>query len=229
MPHPNLPENWLSVWDRLTEDQKTKVNEIVNKGLDYINYLHPETIDNNTFEDNYINVRDARGIWELDDYTPPTRVEETDDLPQLTREEEEEMDAAIAREEAREAARDQAESLEHAEIDRPSPEVAAAREEEERRFEAYEHMILPQDWIEISKKELNDPVTNELYRDPYVASDGMTYSRDILERMFRVNLSPRGIIGLPLTKINDQVGIPNIKVSMLINKFKEGKLKISEN
>lgn len=230
MPHTNLPQNWLSVWDRLTEDQKTKVNEIVNKGLDYLRYLNPASIDNNAFEENYNTVRSATGIWELDDYAPayrPPRLEIENQ--ELTGEEIAEIDAALDRIEAREEELDDAVAREHEAIDRPSPEVAAARNEEERRFGAYEHMILPQDWIEISKRELNDPITEELYRDPYVASDGMTYSRDVLERMFRENWSPRGIIGLNLTKINNNVGIPNVKVSLLIDKFKEGKLKISEN
>jgi ankyrin repeat protein len=230
MPHTNLPQNWLSVWDRLTEDQKTKVNEIVNKGLDYLRYLNPASIDNNTFEENYNTVRSATGIWELDDYAPdygPPRIEIGTYEP--TPEDLAEIDAALDRLDAREAENEAEDSSRRAEIEAPPPEVERARSEEERRFGAYEHMIDLRDWREISKRELTDPITYELYREPYVASDGRTYSKHVLEGMFSRNPSPRGVNGQLLTRLNGEVGILNIELVMMINKFKEGKLKISEN
>lgn len=244
----NLPQNWVAVWSRLTDDQKTKVTEILNKGLDFLRHLNPATIDNNTFEENYNTVRSATGIWELDDYAPayippvaeltnnvsasaftyvPPRLEI--DNQELTPEELAEIDAGIDRAEALETAREEEEARRRAEIEAPPPEVERARNEEERRFEAYEHMIDLGDWREISKRELTDPITYELYREPYIASDGRTYSKHVLEGMFSENVSPRGVNGQLLTRLNGEVGIINIELVMMINKFKEGKLKISEN
>jgi hypothetical protein len=226
----NLPQIWVAVWPRLTDDQKTKVTEILNKGLDFLRHLNPASIDNNTFEENYNTVRSASGVWELDDYAPdyrPPRIEI--DNQELTREEMAEMDAALDRVDAREAENEAEDSRRRAEIEAPPPEVERARNEEERRFEAYEHMIDLGDWREISKRELSDPITYELYREPYVASDGRTYSKHVLEGMFSRNPSPRGINGQILTRLNGEVGILNIELVMMIKKFKEGKLKISEN
>jgi ankyrin repeat protein len=222
----NLPQNWIAVWSRLTEDQKTKVTEILSKGLDYLNYLDPASIDNNTFEENYNAVRSASGVWELDDYAPDYRPPIIDEIV-LTREELAEIDAALDRVEAREAEAEEEESRRLANVEEPGVELA--RREEERRFEAYEHMIDPSTWREISKRELSDPITYELFREPYVASDGRTYSKDTLERMFLSSPSPRGVNGELLKKIYGQVGIMNVELAMIINKFKEGKLKISEN
>jgi hypothetical protein len=70
---------------------------------------------------------------------------------------------------------------------------------------------------------------NKLYEDPYVGSDGATYSKETLESMFRYNPSPRGKFGLNLVRIKDEIGIPNFQLKLLLDKFKEGKLKISEN
>lgn len=74
------------------------------------------------------------------------------------------------------------------------------------------------------KKQLHDtlidPVTLELLVDPMIASDGITYSKATLKRLFddfEHPISP--ITRKPLTRINDTYGVKNILVSQIIELF----------
>jgi len=98
----------------------------------------------------------------------------------------------------------------------------------EKNYKKYKHLIDQADWKETAFDQFIDPVTLDLYNDPYIASDGMTYSHSVLTRMFE-SPNPRGVNGIILVRINGDVGIPNLVLNSLLNKFKEGKLKISEN
>jgi ankyrin repeat protein len=77
-----------------------------------------------------------------------------------------------------------------------------------------------------TNKYLIDPVTFEIYDNPYIASDGQTYSKSVLDRLF-MNPNPKSPLNnLPLERINGQVGISNVLVKQLVEKFQNGKLKI---
>jgi hypothetical protein len=52
-------------------------------------------------------------------------------------------------------------------------------------------------------------------------------SRDILETLFSNSHNPNSpLTGLPLTRINGLIGIPNILVRQLAEKFINGKIKV---
>ena len=73
---------------------------------------------------------------------------------------------------------------------------------------------------------LSDPVTLELMVNPFVASDGNTYSKQTLETIFQ-SPNPRSPLDRsPLTRINGQVGIPNKYVKSLLEKFINGEIAI---
>jgi hypothetical protein len=103
----------------------------------------------------------------------------------------------------------------------------------------YEHHIQEGDWYEDAFIEFMDPVTWELLRDPVIASDGHTYSKETLIQLFKGNrLSPMTREELiPIGKRSAEpsftyngieLGIPNFKVKQLLEKFTEGKLKVSQ-
>ena len=74
---------------------------------------------------------------------------------------------------------------------------------------------------------LTDPVTLEIYKKPYIASDGNTYSKFVLETLFSNSHNPNSpLTNQPLTRINGRIGIPNILVRQLTEKFFEGKIKV---
>jgi hypothetical protein len=101
-------------------------------------------------------------------------------------------------------------------------------------YENHKHIIT--DWSDKQTYEmLRDPITYQLLDDPLIASDGITYSRSTLEDIF---VERRGVYGSilpiespmtrqPLIRINGDVGIPNTLIRQMLEKFKEGKLIIS--
>lgn len=94
-------------------------------------------------------------------------------------------------------------------------------------FDRYLHVLNETDWNEQSLEHLRDPVMLGLFEDPCIASDGYTYSVSTLNQLF-IGPNPRSpITNLPLQRVNGQVGIPNILVRQMVDKFKEGKLKVS--
>jgi hypothetical protein len=111
--------------------------------------------------------------------------------------------------------------------------VVKEKNELEYIYEKYQHQYISNDsWKESAYTELIDPITLNLLDDPYIASDGITYSKETLENMFmncKSNSYPRGPNGIHLELINNCIGIPNIKIKQLLNKFKNGKLKICDD
>jgi len=74
---------------------------------------------------------------------------------------------------------------------------------------------------------LKDPVSLELFNQPYIASDGYTYSYTTLYKIFKANETPLSpITRNPLVKLNGKLGIPNILISDLVSKFNEDKIDI---
>jgi hypothetical protein len=62
-----------------------------------------------------------------------------------------------------------------------------------------------------------DPVTLELLVDPIIASDGITYSKSTLKRLFKDSNHPISpITREPLVRINKEFGIKNILISQII-------------
>uniref|UniRef100_A0A6C0DAT8 U-box domain-containing protein n=1 Tax=viral metagenome TaxID=1070528 RepID=A0A6C0DAT8_9ZZZZ len=93
--------------------------------------------------------------------------------------------------------------------------------------ENYLHILPEEKWREESLDHLRDPVTLSLYDNPHIASDGHTYSLSTLTRLFN-GPNPRSPkTNLPLQRLNGQVGIPNILVRQMVEKFIEGKLKVT--
>ena len=103
-----------------------------------------------------------------------------------------------------------------------------------------DHLIPDEKWNEMSVDEFTDPVTLQLLDNPYIASDGHTYSLFTLIKIFqgdrkspltREILEPIGknnnSIGMHIFNFKE-IGIPNIKVKQLLDKFIEGKLKVSQ-
>ena len=69
---------------------------------------------------------------------------------------------------------------------------------------------------------LIDPISHQLLNNPYIASDGITYSYSSLWKLFNINNNPVS----PLTResliqFNGKIGIKNILVSNLVNNFIE--------
>lgn len=86
--------------------------------------------------------------------------------------------------------------------------------------------LIPQT-IDTTYDYLKDPVTLVLFDDPYVASDGYTYSKSTLESLFSASRTPKSPFTREiLIKINGNVGVENILVKQLVDKFKEGKTRI---
>ena len=94
---------------------------------------------------------------------------------------------------------------------------------------------------EAAYDEFKDPVTTEILSKPIIASDGHTYSKNTLIQLFkttrispitREELVPIGKAGVhwdPDFAYNGrELGIPNLKVKQLLEKFVEGKLKVSQ-
>ncbi len=74
---------------------------------------------------------------------------------------------------------------------------------------------------------LSDPVSLQLFEDPLIASDGITYSRSTLEQLIARSANPRSPINrYILVKINGDVGIKNILVSSLVEKYSGGDIAI---
>lgn len=73
---------------------------------------------------------------------------------------------------------------------------------------------------------LSDPVTLELMVDPYIASDGNTYSRSTLEILFNRNNPKSPLDRSNLVRINGDVGVPNKYVKSLLEKFLNGQIAI---
>jgi hypothetical protein len=101
-------------------------------------------------------------------------------------------------------------------------------------LDEYLHHISEDKWIDSAYTELSDPVSHSLYVDPVIASDGFTYSKKILDKLFEIDnpISPLTREKLRrIGSINEYgrilPGIPNIKIQQLLDKFKEGKLRIS--
>lgn len=74
----------------------------------------------------------------------------------------------------------------------------------------------------IEPNYLIDPISHELLNDPYIASDGITYSYINLWKLFTISNNPVS----PLTReslflINGKIGIKNILVSKIICNFIE--------
>lgn len=94
-------------------------------------------------------------------------------------------------------------------------------------YENYNHILNdPDKWKEESYDHLRDPISHELLENPYIASDGHTYSRTSLLKIFTSkNKSP--FTREPLIRMNGDIGIPNIIIKNMLEKFYEGKLKIS--
>ena len=103
-----------------------------------------------------------------------------------------------------------------------------------------DHHIPPGAWREDAYKEFIDPITTEILREPVIASDGHTYSKSTLIQLFKTTgISPMTREPLiPIGKFtygrssfevnNQEIGIPNIKVKQLLEKFVDGKLKVSQ-
>ena len=88
------------------------------------------------------------------------------------------------------------------------------------------HKHILTQWVEIAYENFIDPITHELLEDPYIASDGVTYSKSSLDRLFTQH-NRRGVQGQVLILVNGNVGIPNLSMRQMMDKFKLGKLKIS--
>jgi len=70
--------------------------------------------------------------------------------------------------------------------------------------------------------DLIDTISHELLNDSYIASDGITYSYSSLWKLFDIYNNPVSpLTREPLLKINAQLGIKNIFVSVMITNFIE--------
>jgi hypothetical protein len=249
VPPEGLPESWRSKWETLTEDQKLKVAQIFYRGLDFLDHLSLENdAEGRNFEAQYERLRDndiytienrRAHSWELDEYAyegapENIRLDNLVSFEQIR----DRLDAdAIARRRQEEQERATARRQEALENERRAREVhqelmrqeEQREEQQEQRYRDYAHLINPEQWREMAHGFFEDIALNKLYEDPHIGSDGATYSRETLESMFRYNANPRGKLGVDLVRINNQIGIPNVELRLLLNKFKEGKLKISEN
>lgn len=105
------------------------------------------------------------------------------------------------------------------------------------KYERYEHYKLSEEeWMHNAYQDLSDPITQDVFYDPQIASDGHTYSYSTLVKIIKEfnGISPMTREALaPIGKPNQQVpemayGIPNIAIRQLVEKFKEGKLKTSK-
>ena len=96
-------------------------------------------------------------------------------------------------------------------------------------FENYNHILNdPDKWEEESYDHLRDPISLELLENPYIASDGYTYSRTSLLKIFSSERKLSPFTRKPLIRMNNgDIGIPNIIIKNMLEKFYEGKLKIS--
>jgi len=89
-------------------------------------------------------------------------------------------------------------------------------------------------WIEQAEDHVRDFVTLALYEDPLIASDGFTYSRSTLEILFENaalhnDAPPKSPMNRnDLLRLNGLIGIPNIAMQQMVNKYNEHKLKISQ-
>jgi len=84
------------------------------------------------------------------------------------------------------------------------------------------------EWIEQAEAFLNDPITMELFEDPLIASDGHTYSKSILQKLFDRGNPFSPITRVLLVRLDGSIGIPNIAMKQMVDKYKEHKLKISQ-
>jgi hypothetical protein len=247
-----LPESWRSKWETLTEDQKLKVAQIFYRGLDFLIHLSLENdAEGRNFEAQYERLRNndiytienrRAHSWELDEYAledapegaPENELVSFDqirdrlDADAIARRRQEALEnERRAREADLEANRRAHEA--HLELMRQEEQREQREEQQEQRYREYAHLINPEQWREIAHSFFEDIALNKLYEDPYIGSDGATYSRETLASMFAHSANPRGKRGLNLVRINDQIGIQNVELRILLDKFKEGKLKISKN
>ena len=82
-------------------------------------------------------------------------------------------------------------------------------------------------WHEQAEMELNDPITMELFEDPLIASDGHTYSRSSLQTLFNRGNPLNPLTRESLVRLNGLIGIPNIYIKKMVDKYEAFKLKIS--
>ena len=72
-------------------------------------------------------------------------------------------------------------------------------------------------------KYLCDPVTHELFEDPYIASDSLTYSLKTLEDIWKKGRkSP--ISGETLLEIHGSVGVQNTVLNTIVEEYKNGNI-----
>lgn len=102
-----------------------------------------------------------------------------------------------------------------------------------RRMKELLNMIYENNWHFHKKKLdqtlvlLSDPVTLQLYEDPLIASDGNTYSRSTLERLFQWRTTAVSPLNRSeMYKIDGDVGVPNLHMRMLVDKFTQGEIAI---